>query len=112
MPYDPADFGFTPEQAAAKLAEIVKCTCGRADQCYAAYTWCPPWRTGEWRLGMTEAEGTDIDALAKGRAVPGHMGACSSNACWHGKLRHARHGKRACTRPGCPCAGYTEPQRT
>lgn len=85
------------------LAAIVRCHCGRAAQCYSAYTWCPPWRNGEWRLGMSQAEAPGTEALSKGRAVPQHMGACASNSCWHGK--------RGCTRPGCPCAGYQLPER-
>jgi hypothetical protein len=110
--YDPADFGFTEAERAAKVAAIVACTCGRnPPQCYSAYTWCPPWRNDEWRLGMSGAEGADQASLMRGRAVPGHMGACSSKACWHGKLWHGRHGKRRCLRPGCPCTGYTAPER-
>jgi len=110
--YHPADFGHSPEQAERMLAAIVACTCGRnPPQCYSAYTWCPPWRNGEWRLGMSPAEGADIQALAEGRAVPQHMGACASRGCWHGRLWHDKHGHRRCTRPGCPCDGYAGPER-
>lgn len=114
MTYDPRDFGFSEEQAAAKLAAITPCRCGRAVQCYSAYTWCPPWRPGEWRLGMSEAEAGDTEALARGRAVPHHMGACAAASCWHGMLWHERRGghpRGPCTRPGCPCEGYATPER-
>jgi hypothetical protein len=110
--YHPADHGWTGEQATVLLAAIVRCHCGRnPQQCYSAYTWCPPWRNGEFRLGLSEAEAADMEALSKGRAVPHHMGACASSGCWHGNLWHERHGKRPCTRPGCPCAGYSKPER-
>jgi hypothetical protein len=54
---------------------------------------------------MTEAEGRDIDTLARGGQVFGHPGSCAVLLCSHGILWHGRHGKRPCTVPGCHCRG-------
>jgi hypothetical protein len=86
------------------------CQCFRAPYCYKSYLWCEtgPERT---RTGMSPAEGADIEALSKGRAIPGHLHACANTACSHGLLWHERPSGTSprpgarCTVPGCPCPG-------
>ncbi len=87
-----------------------RCQCFRAEYCYKAYIWC---ETGpeHTRTGMSLAEGTDIEALSKGRPIPGHLGACANVECSHALLRHERPSGTSpragakCKIPGCPCPG-------
>jgi len=87
------------------------CRCFRAPWCYKSYTWCEP-GPERTRTGMSAAEGADIEALSKGRALPGHLHACANTECAHAKLWHerpsgtsARPGAR-CEVAGCPCPGW------
>jgi hypothetical protein len=94
-----------------------RCRCFRAPWCYKAYVWCEP-GPERTRTGMSAAEGADIEALSKGRAIPGHLGACAVVECSHHILWHdrpsgtsARPGA-ACLIPGCPCPGLARHEIT
>lgn len=58
---------------------------------------------------MTEGEGVQVDALARGGQDLRHPSACATPGCWHAQVRH-RHGRyRPCE--FCSCQNFTRQDR-